>query len=393
MRVAYICADSGIPVFGQKGCSIHVQEVIRSLLQKEVQVCLFTTCIGKQIPPDFQGVKVYPLPTIPKVEPAVRERIVLSINPDLKLELSMAQPFDFIYERYSLWSYSGMEYAQKKGIPGILEVNAPLILEQEKHRGLVDREQAEAVAKRVFRAASTIITVSSEIKDYVSQYVNDHSKIQVIPNGVNPQRFSQNLSRINKPSSDEFTLGFVGSLKPWHGLPILIDAFAHFHCNHPNTRLLIVGDGTERDRILRDIAGRNLESAVHLTGAVPPETVPHWLAQMDVAVAPYPQSEDFYFSPLKVYEYMAAGLPVIASNIGQIPEVIDHGVNGLLTPPGDVRALEKALEKLWREPSLRYCLGDLAREKILQHHTWERVVEKILFFAKSSQEQVMGVTQ
>ena len=91
----------------------------------------------------------------------------------------------------------------------------------------------------------------------------DKSKIQVIPNGVNPQRFSQNLSRTDKPSSTKFTVGFVGSLKPWHGLPILIDAFARFHRNHPNTRLLIVGDGTELDRLLRDIKTRNLDSAVH----------------------------------------------------------------------------------------------------------------------------------
>ena len=179
--MAYVCADSGIPVFGQKGCSIHVQEFIRSLLQKNVQICLFTTRLGNEIPSDFQGVKVYHLPTIPKVERAVREKIALSINPDLELELSLAQPFDFVYERYSLWSYSGMEYAQKMGIPGILEVNAPLILEQEKHRGLVDREQAEAVARKVFQAATVIIAVSREIKDYVSQYVTDKNKIQVIP--------------------------------------------------------------------------------------------------------------------------------------------------------------------------------------------------------------------
>ena len=389
MRVAYVCADSGIPVFGQKGCSIHIQEVIRSLLQKNIRISLFTNRLGDEIPADFQEVEVYQLPTIPKVERAVKERIALSINSDLELELNLAERFDFIYERYSLWSYSAMEYAQQNGIPGILEVNAPLILEQDKHRGLVDREQAEAVAKRVFQAATVIIAVSREVKDYVSQYVTDKHKIQVIPNGVNPQRFPHSLSGINKPSSKEFTVGFVGSLKPWHGLPILLDSFDRFHRNHPNTRLLIVGDGTERDRLLEDIATRNLDSAVQLTGAVPPETVPHWLAQMDVAVAPYPASEDFYFSPLKVYEYMAAGLPVVASNIGQIPEVIEHGVNGLLTPPGDVLALEEALDRLWRLPSLRLCLGDCAREKILQHHTWERVVEQILFLAKSKQRQII----
>ena len=392
MKAAYVCADPGIPVFGQKGCSIHVQEVIRSLLHKNVQVCLFTTRLGNVTPPDFQKVKVYQLPTIPKVELAVRERVARSINPDLELELTLAQPFDFVYERYSLWSYSGMEYARKMGIPGILEVNAPLILEQDKHRGLVDREQAEAIARRVFQAASTIIAVSREVKDYVSQYVTDTDKIQIIPNGVNLQRFDHNLSAQNILSTSQFTVGFVGSLKPWHGLPILIDAFAHFQRNYPQTRLLIVGDGKERDRLNQEIATRKLESAVDFTGAVSPQTVPHWLAQMDIAVAPYPPSEDFYFSPLKVYEYMAAGLPVVASNIGQISEIIDDGVNGLLTPPGDATALADALEQLWRSPLLRRRLGDSARAKILQHHTWERVVEKILWFATQKQRQTTEVT-
>ncbi|MGF1541038.1 MAG: glycosyltransferase family 4 protein [Pleurocapsa sp.] len=388
MRVAYICADPGIPVFGQKGCSIHVQEVIRSLLQKNVQVSLFTNRLGEKIPPDFQQVKVYPLPTIPKVERAVRERVARSINPDLELELSLAQPFDFIYERYSLWSYSAMEYARKMGIPGILEVNAPLILEQEKHRGLVDKAAAEAIARRVFEAASTIIAVSREVKEYVSQYVRDAETIKVIPNGVNPQRFKLNLPVKN---TKQFTVGFVGSLKPWHGLPVLIEAFAAFHQQHPQARLLIVGDGKERDRLTQMIAEKNLAPAVHFTGAVSPEAVPYWLSQMDVAVAPYPHSDDFYFSPLKVYEYMAAGLPVIASHIGQIPEVIEDRVNGLLIPPGDEAALANALEYLWRSPLLRRRLGDSARSKILQHHTWEKVAEKILGFAQQQEKlEVIG---
>jgi glycosyltransferase involved in cell wall biosynthesis len=387
LRVAYICADPGIPVFGQKGCSIHVQEVIRSLLSKNVEISLFTTRLGDKVPPDFQGVKIYQLPTIPNVERAVRERVARSIDPDLELELSLCQPFDFIYERYSLWSYAGMKYARKMGIPGILEVNAPLILEQEKYRGLVDKLEAEAIARRVFQAATTIIAVSREIKNYVSQYVSDRDKIRVIPNGVNPQRFTNHLFERN---SEEFTVGFVGSLKPWHGIPVLIDAFARFHCNHPQSRLLIVGDGKERDSLIAKVAEKNLESAVHFTGAVAPETIPHWLAQMDVAVAPYPASKDFYFSPLKVYEYMAARLPVVASNIGQISEVIEDGVNGLLVTPGDGAALTEGLEQLWRSPVFRRRLGTTARATILQHHTWERVAEQILWFARQQNMEAIG---
>ncbi|BAZ46414.1 group 1 glycosyl transferase [Chondrocystis sp. NIES-4102] len=377
MKVAYICADPGIPIFGQKGCSIHVQEVIRALLAKNIEVSLFTPRLGGEIPPDFKGVKVYKLPTIAKVDRAEREKLARSLNDDLQWELSRAEPFDFIYERYSLWSYSGMEYAQKLGIPGILEVNAPLILEQDQHRGLVDRQEAEAIAQRVFKAASNIVAVSSEIRDYLNLYKVDQALIEVIPNGVNPQRFA-NISGAYQRSNQQFTVGFVGSLKPWHGLPILIEAFARFHSQHPQTQLLIVGDGTERDRTMADIKQRNLESAVCLTGAVPPETVPEYLAQMDVAVAPYPASTDFYFSPLKVYEYMAAGLPVVASDLGQISQVIDSGVNGLLVKPGDGFALADALDLLWRSPVLRSYLGNCARKTVLQEYTWERVVEKIL---------------
>lgn len=379
MKVAYICADPGIPVFGQKGCSIHVQEVIRGFLQQAVEVSLFTTRLGADIPSAFQNVRIYPLPTIPKVERAVRERVAQSINPDLALELSLAQPFDFVYERYSLWSYSGMEFAQKMGIPGILEVNAPLIQEQDQHRGLVDREQAETIARRVFQAATTIIAVSHEIKDYVAPYVTHPDKIVVIPNGVNSHRFPQ-PSRSSQP----FTVGFVGSLKPWHGLPILMEGFARFHHQHPETRLLIVGDGQERDRVLQEIASRQLESAVHLTGAVPPDTVPHWLAKMDVGVAPYRESNTFYFSPLKVYEYMAAGLPVVASKIGQLSELIDHQSDGILVPPGDLTAFVEALEQLQQSRLLRQRLGESARQKILHHHTWERVVEQILCLAQQT---------
>jgi glycosyltransferase involved in cell wall biosynthesis len=132
---------------------------------------------------------------------------------------------------------------------------------------------------------------------------------------------------------------------------------------------------------------------VHLTGAVPPETIPYWLAQMDVAVAPYPQSQDFYFSPLKVYEYMAAGLPVIASKIGQLTEIIENGVNGILAPPGDATALATALEQLWRSPLLRKHLGNSAQEKILQEHTWDKVVDKILWLASQQQKLVKEVTR
>ena len=102
---------------------------------------------------------------------------------------------------------------------------------------------------------------------------------------------------------------------------------------------------------------------------------------MDVAVAPYPHSPDFYFSPLKVLEYMAAGLPVIASRIGQLTSLIQHGRNGILCPPGQPAALATALEQLMMNPALRQTLGNEARRTVEQSHSWHSVTQRILKLA------------
>ncbi|MGM3304806.1 glycosyltransferase family 4 protein [Anabaena sp. WFMT] len=377
MRIAYICADSGIPVFGQKGCSIHVQEVIGALQGQGCDVELFATRIGGIAPADLAHIIVHQLPAIPKVERAMREQVALGINHDLRLALQKFGDFDFMYERYSLWSYSAMEFAQERGIPGLLEVNSPLITEQAQHRGLIDVDSAEQVANRVFQAATSVIAVSEEVKTYLMNYV-DSSKVHVIPNAVNPERFSN----INTSTELEtFTVGFVGTLKPWHGLPILTEAFSQLHQKVPQARLLIVGDGPEREHLEVELSARGLDAYTQFTGAVNPDQVPGLLAAMDVAVAPYPAQADFYFSPLKVYEYMAAGLPVVVSEIGQLVDLIEPGVNGILCPPGEAIALAEALETLWRSPNLRHSLGQAARQKVMKHHTWDAIAQQILHIA------------
>ncbi|MGG6297266.1 glycosyltransferase family 4 protein [Leptolyngbya sp. AN02str] len=380
MRIAYICADPGIPVFGQKGCSIHVQEVIRALRQQGATVELFAVRWGDDPPADLADLKVHRLPPIPKGEPGLREQIAFAINPDLQTELHLSGPFDLIYERYSLWSYSAMEFAQTMRIPGILEVNAPLIEEHAKHRGLVHRETAEQVAERVFHAATGIVAVSEEVKGYLHRW-GMADKVQVIPNGVNHRRFTTHRQSVIPKSSDIFTVGFVGSLKPWHGLSCLVNAFAQLHQWVPQSRLLIVGEGPQRDTLQADLEHRDLLHVSHLTGAVPPSDIPALLASMDVAVAPYPANLDFYFSPLKVVEYMAAGLPVVVSDIGQLSHLVAHGKTGWLCPPGHEGALADALAQLWRSPELRQRLGQAGRQYILTHHTWEMVAQRILTMA------------
>jgi glycosyltransferase involved in cell wall biosynthesis len=381
MRIAYVCADSGVPIFGRKGCSIHVQEVVRALSRRGACVELFARRTEGEPPPGLEMIRVCALSPLPKADQAVRERAALASNDALYRTLEREGRFDLVYERYSLWSYAGMEYARDSGTPGLLEVNAPLIDEQAEHRVLVDRAAAEQVAARAFAAATALLAVSAEVAAYLEQYPGTSGRVHLIPNGVDPERFPAAIVPACPGPHDCFTVGFVGTLKPWHGLSTLIEAFSRLHQGTPKVRLLIVGDGPQRLSLEADLAARGLTAASHLTGSVEANQVPGLLASMDAAVAPYPDLPRFYFSPLKVYEYMAAELPIVASRIGQLAQTLRHEETGLLCPPGDAVALAAALDRLRRDPALRKRLGAAARATALEKHTWGAVARRILRFA------------
>jgi len=382
MRVACVNADPGVPAFGNKGCSVHLQEVLRAMVSIGAEVDLFTRRLGGTAPADLTAVRVNALTPLPKAEAGPRELAALESNEELEKLLALGA-FDIVYERYSLWSYAGMEFAQRIGIAGILEVNAPLIEEHAAYRDLVDRDTAEEVAKRAFAAAKLIVAVSSEVAAYVSRFPQTSGKVVVLPNGINPDRFPVNVAAMIP--GDAFTIGFVGSLKPWHGVDLLAQAFEEFHRQERKSRLIIVGDGPERAKLESYISACGVAGDVVFTGAIAPTAVPGLLASMDVVVAPYPKLEHFYFSPLKIYEYMAAGRPVVASRIGQIAEILDHQVTGWLTPPGDTGALVEAFKVLLASPDLRKRMGRAAREFVLKNHTWQQSVRRIfeLAFAPS----------
>jgi glycosyltransferase involved in cell wall biosynthesis len=382
MRIAYVCADLGVPVFGRKGCSIHVQEVVRTLVHLGHQVELFTPRPEGPRPSGLECVPVHALPPVVSREAAAREQAALAANASLRRSLEAAGPFDAIYERYSLWSFAGMEYARTAAVPGVLEVNAPLIEEQADHRTLMDRFGAEEVARRVFGDAATLIAVSEEVAEYLRGYPAADGRVLVVPNGVDTERFRPGLKPLLPRDDATFTVGFVGSLKPWHGLSVLVAAFALLHQRHPDSRLIVVGEGPERRQLALDLSDRGLSGAFHLTGAIPSEDVPRMLASFDAAAAPYIQRDGFYFSPLKVYEYMAAGLPVAASDVGQLTQLIQHGINGLLCPPGDASALAAALENVCVDAALRRRLGEAARRTVLDDHTWTAAVRRILALAR-----------
>lgn len=378
LRIAYICTDPGVPVFGSKGCSVHVQEGLRALMGHEAEVTLFAQRLGDTPPADLASVRVRKLPRLSKASAWHRELDALVANNTLQDLLEREGPFDMVYERYALWGAAGMRFARAAGIPGVLEVNAPLIEEQRTHRTLIHEREAQEIAKQTFANASVLVAVSENVAQYIRSFEGTADRIQVIPNGVDTDRFTPDRPATCPGPQDSFTIGFVGSLKPWHGLNGLVDAFSTVHTYAPEARLLIVGDGPERVPLEAELTAKNLLDATHFTGAVTPEEVPGLVASMDVGVAPYPRLENCYFSPLKVFEYMATGLPVVASRTGQLEKLIDDGRTGLLYPPDDTAALAEALIQLADDAPLRSRLGTTARAAILNGHTWDAVGARIL---------------
>ncbi|CAN5815480.1 glycosyltransferase family 4 protein [soil metagenome] len=386
MKIAYVSADPGVPAFGRKGCSVHVQEMNRALLRAGHSVALLASSFKGFAPDGLERAGTIVLPRASGALPAAeREQEALANNTALAESLNSAGLFDLIYERYSLWSYAGMEWARSRSIPGILEVNAPLIDEQAAYRTLIDRPAAVATLDRACGAASAIVAVSDGVAGWLEGFGVESDRIHVIPNGVDPARFHPAITP-TLPGGNEFTVGFTGTLKPWHGLRTLADAFLQAQERDPLMRLLIVGDGPQRDELEASLAQAPCPDRVIFTGAVDPGEVPGLVASMDVAVAPYEDLDDFYFSPLKLFEYMAAGRAVAASSIGQIPEIISHRSNGLLVPAGDAGELAGALLEMREHPALRQSLGAAARDSVAERHTWDAVAGQLLEIAASPVE-------
>lgn len=378
MRVAYVCADPGVPVFGTKGCSLHAQEVIREFLRRGDEVDLFAVRLGGEPPEDLRRVAVHAVPVRPAGGAADREAALLEANPLLGEMLDAGGPFDLVYERHSLWAYEAAEYGQRTGTPMVLEVNAPLVEEQSKHRELYNRAGAEVASRRCHRAASVVACVSAGVAESSRLHGVDHSRLLVVPNGVRADRF---LTRPRRARADGgFTIGFVGSLRPWHAVEDLIDAYAIVRGRSEGFRLLLVGEGPQREALALRAARLPgpVAAGIEWVGAVPPEVVPAYLARMDAAVAPYASSGDCYFSPLKLFEYMAAGLPIVAADAGQIDVVLEEGVTGLLYAPGDVEGLANAVLRLQVDAPLATRLGQAAREEALVRHGWDQRVESMV---------------
>jgi glycosyltransferase involved in cell wall biosynthesis len=170
-------------------------------------------------------------------------------------------------------------------------------------------------------------------------------------------------------------LCFTGSLRPWHGLDTAIEAMWRLPSD---VHLVVAGDGAVRSTLQRRAHELGLCSRVHWLGQVAHRRIPLVLASCEVALAPYPALREFAFSPLKLYEYLAAGIPVVASSIGQIPQALDGGRLGMLAAPGDPESLAGGIADVLADSKSAAARAELARAYAMAGHGWTTRAQQVL---------------
>ena len=205
-------------------------------------------------------------------------------------------------------------------------------------------------------------------------------KISVIHNGVDVHRFQPGLSGVASGpdlSRKGPVIGFVGSFHYWHGISELSGIMEEILSRFPEASFLLVGDGPMVPDLKKRFNQTDWKGRVSFSGYVDHDDVPHHMAAMDIVLALYPKLDFFYYSPLKLFEYMAAGKPVVATGMGQIREVIEDGRNGFLFEPGLMDECIDKTVRLIKDRKLRERLGRAARDTMIREYTWLQSAGKI----------------
>ena len=399
MKILYVNLDAGIPLLGAKGASAHVRSLVVALTEIGHDVTVLARNTGGPepiLPDNIRVVSITPDNSVQALASLSRESsnelsALFQNSDDYHALLNVVQRErpDAILERLSLFSLAPLAVSRSLGIPFLLEVDAPLSDEAATYRGLGLHETARFVERIVIRGADVVLPVSTALRDWAVWEGAAVERIHILPNGVDTRRFDPALAKERRNElglENTHVLGFVGGLRPWHGLRLLTEAFDLIAARDSSARLLIVGDGPGREYLERWRHESASGDRVEIIGHVPHADVRDFLATMDVVLVPYENTPNFYFSPLKVLESMSMGRPIVAAAIGDIPELLMEGKAGGIVRPGDSEALATAAESLLRNPDLAVKLGETAREYALSHHDWRNVASKIAEHAHTTRE-------
>jgi glycosyltransferase involved in cell wall biosynthesis len=237
---------------------------------------------------------------------------------------------------------------------------------------------------RVWQAADGSVTITAALRDEMEARHGSRAHVAVIPDGVRLGRLPPTpvVRDSNAP-----VVAYAGHLYAWKGVEVLLRALARV----PDARGLIVGGHPGEPDLARLKALATtlaIDGRVTFTGLVEPGRVAELLKDADILTLPNPPSaiSTRFTSPLKLFEYMAAGRPIVASDLPSVREVLHHEIDALLVPPGDHEAMAAAVERLLADPALSARLAEAALAAA-PAYSWDRRAERLdVFFA------AMGVT-
>jgi len=232
----------------------------------------------------------------------------------------------------------------------------------------------------VWRTADGYVTITDGLRSELESKLGSRPRIAIVPDGVRISNAENPLllNRVDGPGQPaSAVVGYAGHLYAWKGVDVLLEALAQL----PNTRGLIVGGHPAEPDLARTKAvadRRGISDRVTFTGLVDPARVQEWLRQADVLVLPNPASaiSTRYTSPLKLFEYMAAGRPIVSSDLPSIREVLRDDENALLVAPGDPTALASAIDRLLKDRALATRLARAAFDAV-PNYSWQRRAERL----------------
>lgn len=311
-------------------------------------------------------------------------------------------PVSFLYQRYSLNNYAGYKLARALRVPFVLEFNGSEVWVK---RNWGTPLNHEALAGQIellnLQGAHVVVVVSQVLKDDLVARGVDPAKILVNPNGVNPEQYSPAIDgtpvRARYGLAGKTVIGFIGTFGPWHGAEVLAEAFGRLLQERPayreQVRLLLIGDGVRMLQVKERLARCGVTDYAMLTGLIPQSEGPAHLAACDILASPHvpnPDGTPFFGSPTKLFEYMAMGKGIVASDLEQIGQVLAHGRTAWLVPSGDPAALVAGLQQLVEDAELRRQLGEHARAEVVAKYTWRAHTERIVETLKAKVDHVQA---
>ena len=288
------------------------------------------------------------------------------------------QNVDFIYDRYAYFNFAPTLAGKIMNIPVILEIN--IVTDLKDTRELELSKLCRSIEQWIMENCQKIFVISDLLKNVLIKRGIEPDKVIVQPNGCDMNIKTVDLSHIIKGPLKQkierkIVICFLGRLLPWYKLENLIKIFSEIQQTCSDTALMIIGDGPEKNSLLDVVTQYNQQENVLFTGNVTHIEAMSLVGKSDICVIP---ATNEWTSPVKLFEYMGMGKPVIAPNIKSVSSIMSDGVHGKLFTPGDYNALKAHLLLVIQDQTLRENMGKKARGHIFNNYTWDHVAQQVI---------------